>query len=361
MNNLGYDIDYIHVGNGEKGGDAIALRWGNLTTEPKWQKVVVIDGGFSDSGDLLVDHIRKYYGTDTVDLVISTHPDSDHISGLTNVLENMKVGEILMHQPWKHTGGISDAFKDGRVTDNSIKDALKESLEQALTIEQLASKKGIRITEPFVGVTCFGGAMRIIGPTINYYEELLPDFRGTPESKDSSVLNTIFQGAASVVHKIAEDFNIETLDDNGETSAENNSSTIILFTISDECLLFTGDAGIPALAQAIELLENEGFDFNRIKFIDVPHHGSRRNVGPSVLDKIVGPKQAHDQKRKTAFVSAPISSSKHPSKKVMNAFRRRGAHVFTTNGQTIHHLKNSPDRPGWTSIEPIPFHNEVEE
>jgi hypothetical protein len=31
MNNeIGYEIDFLPVGEGEKSGDAIALRWGNL-------------------------------------------------------------------------------------------------------------------------------------------------------------------------------------------------------------------------------------------------------------------------------------------------------------------------------------------
>ena len=43
---------------------AIALRYGNLYGPREEQTVIVIDGGFADSGEALVKHVRDYYGTD---------------------------------------------------------------------------------------------------------------------------------------------------------------------------------------------------------------------------------------------------------------------------------------------------------
>ena len=104
---MGYEIDFLPVGEGEKSGDAIALRFGNLHGNRDEQTVVVIDGGFKGTGEKLVEHIRHYYGTDDVDLVISTHSDADHVSGLTVVLEELRVGHLWMHQPWNRTAWLS--------------------------------------------------------------------------------------------------------------------------------------------------------------------------------------------------------------------------------------------------------------
>ena len=93
---MGYEIDFLPVGNGEKSGDAIAFRLGNLYGERSEQMVVVIDGGFRETGETLVEHIKKYYDTTHVDLVISTHPDADHTAGLKVVLEQMTVSELWM-------------------------------------------------------------------------------------------------------------------------------------------------------------------------------------------------------------------------------------------------------------------------
>src|SRR3989338_125782 len=100
-----YEIDYIPVGTGEKGGDAIALRYGDFSS-PTTQNVVVIDGGTKDSGKKLVEHIKTFYGTSYVDLVVASHLHTDHISGLTEVLENLTVAKIAVHCPWDHTQAI---------------------------------------------------------------------------------------------------------------------------------------------------------------------------------------------------------------------------------------------------------------
>ena len=55
---LGYEVDVIGVGKESKSGDAIALRWGNLRGGRNEQKVVIIDGGFQESGQEVVDHIK---------------------------------------------------------------------------------------------------------------------------------------------------------------------------------------------------------------------------------------------------------------------------------------------------------------
>src|SRR5260221_14328780 len=110
---MGFEVDFQAVGDKGKSGDAIALRLWDGADRSR-QAVIVIDGGFADSGKTLVEHIRNYYGTSTVDLVVSTHPDGDHSAGLKTVLEELEVKQLWMHQPWKHVNGISDYFKDGR-------------------------------------------------------------------------------------------------------------------------------------------------------------------------------------------------------------------------------------------------------
>ncbi len=360
---IGYEVDFLAVGEGEKSGDAIALRFGNLITNPPQQIVVVIDGGFKDSGAALVKHIRTYYKTDTVDAVICTHPDNDHASGLETVLNELRVANLVMHLPWNHTQDTSHLFEDSRVTDESVRRALRESLENARALEKLAKQKGIKIVEPFWGTTGFDSAMRILGPTEKYYKSLLPGYRGTPEPKEGLFpeLSKLFGEAKETVTKIAEKWGFETLDDSGETSPENNSSVITLFTIEDESLLFTSDAGIPALSEAVGRLQAESFDFSKLKFVQVPHHGSKRNIGPTLLNTLIGPKTSQPIKIKTAYASvSPDGSPKHPAKKVTNAFLRRGAPVYVTAGETKRYFKNAPDR-GWHKVDPLPFYDVVEE
>jgi len=81
---MAFEIDFLPVGDGERSGDAIAMRFGEVL-KPGSQTVLVIDGETKESGKALVAHVTNYYGTGTVDAVICSHSDADHASGLTEV------------------------------------------------------------------------------------------------------------------------------------------------------------------------------------------------------------------------------------------------------------------------------------
>lgn len=351
---MAYEIDFLAVGDGEKSGDAIALRFGNLNGFRNEQTVIVYDGGTKESGEALIEHIRKHYQTDHIDFAISSHPDNDHVSGLTVVLENFKVGTLLMHRPWDHAAEIKDMFKDGRLTEKGLELKIAKSLQAARDLESLAENKGIKIVEPFAGIGTNNGTILVLGPSEEYYESLLPGFRGTPEPKvEVSIFQKIITATEEIVKWVEETLDIETLDDTGETTSENNSSVILLVSIDDKKLLLTGDAGIPALSDAANFAAKQGIDLSTLSFFQIPHHGSKRNVGPTILNKVKAP---------TAFISvSPGGAPKHPSKKVTNALFRRGSKVHVTTGATKRHHHNAPDRLGWTASLPIPFYNKVED
>lgn len=362
---MGYEVDFLPVGEGEKSGDAIALRFGNLRGSRDEQTVVIIDGGFKETGEKLVEHVRHYYGTDDVDLAVSTHPDADHISGLTVVLEELRVGRLWMHQPWNRDGMVK-LFRDGRVTDKSIREKLRKSLNGAKDLEELADEKGIPIIEPFAGTFDLTESLLVLGPTQEYYEQLLVELlEGEPvraQKGQLALLERLVAAAREVATKIAESWDIETLTDEGETSPTNNMSTIILFGHENRRVLFTADAGIPALTKAVESLEGANFDLSILNLIQVPHHGSKRNVGPSLLDRLLGPRQPRGTVLRKAYVSASENGApKHPSKKVTNAFKRRGAEVYATQGKEVCQRHDSPDRPGWVAATALPLYFEFEE
>jgi len=122
-------------------------------------------------------------------------------------------------------------------------------------------------------------------------------------------------------------------------------------------ILLTGDAGVKALGKAYsykpQITDN-------LKFIQVPHHGSRRNVSPSVLDNILGEK-GQEENSKTAFISAGKESSTHPRQSVVNAFIRRGCKVIATKGSIKRLSNGTPEREGWSVAEPMPFQARFQE
>lgn len=352
---MGYEVDFLAVGN-TKSGDAICIRWGNLHGPRDEQKVVVVDAGYSDTGMKILEHLEKYYHTKKIDLLISTHPDGDHVGGLTSLIENAEVKEFWIHQPWEHNANLASEFADGRITDASIAKRMQENLQKAYDSVKLAKKKEIEIQEPFQGMTWDDAKLVVIGPTKSYYETLIPDFARMPEkaikTESSGMINAgleaFYEKAKKIIEYVADWFSDEGLDDKDTTSAQNNSSVIFKLELDGKTLLFTGDAGITALDMAAEYI-----DKNSLRFIQVPHHGSRRNVGPEILNKLIGNIVEKDQKKSiTAFISCAEGSTKHPHQAVINAFTRRGVKVITTEGSGKHHYNDAPARQGWSTATP---------
>ncbi|MEU5524958.1 MBL fold metallo-hydrolase [Streptomyces sp. NPDC047860] len=358
---MGYEIDFLPVGDESSGGDAIALRYGNLYGSRNEQTVIVIDGGYLDDGEALVEHIRKHYNTGTVDLVVSTHPDRDHISGLRIVLEQLTVKKLLMHLPWSHSASMSRAKMLLSYNSRSLRAELRDSLQGATALEEVAKAQGVPIEEPFLDWTSDDGKFRVLGPSEDYYRELLaeivePDSNLASQASWEELVRKLLTG------KVHEDLHTETLKENGETSAKNNTSAICLLEVDGRKLLFTGDAGVPALSDALDVLEADGFQPGDLMFVQVPHHGSRRNVSPKILNRLLGSK-GKLTKLGTAFASVPKKNPehKHPAKKTTNAFLRRGYPVHLTQGVTKCHTFDAPNRSGYASSTPEPLHTEVED
>ena len=145
---------------------------------------------------------------------------------------------------------------------------------------------------------------------------------------------------------------IELLDEFGVTSAENSSSAVCLLHFDGNKYLFTGDSGVESLKKVIEYANNNGIDLTNLYFLQVPHHGSKRNVSPIILNAIKG---------EVAYVSASKDAPKHPSKKVLNALKKRGTRVYSTEGTNLISVHNRPMRPGYSTINPHVFYDKVEE
>ena len=76
-------VHFINVGQ----GDAILM-------ETPLDKTILIDGGPPKAGEKVVSYLQEQ-GVETIDLIIATHPDKDHIGGLPQVMKRFNVKEIL--------------------------------------------------------------------------------------------------------------------------------------------------------------------------------------------------------------------------------------------------------------------------
>lgn len=357
---MGFEIDFLPVGAGERSGDAIAVRYG----VPGAYTIHIVDGGDLAAGESMVEHIRTHYENPPfIDSVMCTHGDDDHSSGLRKVIEAFDIGGIWMNRPWLYVHELVDSFRDGRMTPNSLDRHLRESFGILNEIETMAAERQIPVHEAFQGTTV--GAFTILSPSRERYLELVPHFSKTPEpaqhaAEGFNLSSFVAQKLKDAIEWIQESWDYETLEDNVETSPSNESSVVQMAEFDIGRVLFTGDAGIVSLEEGADFAEYLGHDLPGLRFMQVPHHGSRHNVSPYILDRWLGPRVLRDDPTRTsAYASVAKEATTHPRRKVVNAFIRRGAKVYSTKGETKSHFHNMPAR-NWSAAVPHEFSNEVE-
>ena len=367
------EIEFLPVGDGSRAGDAIVVRYG----EPESYKLMVVDGGTATTGEELVAHLKKQFGNGVrIEHVVLTHSDSDHASGLRELFKEIPVTNLWMHIPWMLSDEALHLFKDKRWTKEGLAKAIKDEYDILSEILDLAWEKDCKVYYPFQGQSI--GPFTVLSPQRSAYLHLLPQFEKTPDPDQEAIeaanmwigkattnaLASLFEAFSAAVQKwIGESWTDERLKDGGVTSASNESSVVLYADVGNEQrLLLTGDAGVNALWWATNYAKSQGFVLQAFSFVQIPHHGSRRNVGPSVLNDLVGLiKPEGTQTTFNAFVSAPKDDAKHPRKIVLNAFIRRGGFVCCTQGSSKVHWGGFPARAGYSGVSPVPLSTTVED
>lgn len=365
------EVEFLPVGTASKAGDAIVIRYGEVDA----YNLMLVDGGHVETGELIVSHLRKQFG-DNVFLqhVVLTHSDGDHASGLRAVLEQVEVRNLWLHIPWLHASETIHLFSEKRFGEDGLAKAIRKEYPIISELVDLARARRTTIQAPFQGADI--GPFRVLSPKVEIYNNLLPQFERTPDPDQAaieaaglwigkeSLARKLFEAAKAALQGwVEESWDNERLKDGGITSASNESSVVLYGAFeNEERILLTGDTGNNGLWWAANYAEVVGLPLQRFTFVQIPHHGSRRNIGPTSLTRIVGAKrQQFSPPTFHAFVSAPPDDTSHPRRIVLNAFARRGGSVMATQGRSIVHWGGFPPRPGYGPGDVLPFYTEVEE
>lgn len=370
------DYEIIFTGAGEavkKDADAICLRYKDEKDEngAKKYRVLIYDGGFESNAKAMQEfmngHFFKGEQPQKIDYVIASHMDVDHVSGLGYILENYEVGTLYVNLPWNYIAELYEKVNDGRITKESLANRLKEKYAELATLEKIAVERRVKIEEVFAG-KIIGGRFCVLSPSKEFFLENIAasakiDFLDGGQESSPNRLEKIFLKAKEALLKMMPArWSEENLREDVETSAENETSIVLLGKMgADKNLLLTGDAGVQALKAAIDKMEEIGITSSSIEFYQIPHHGSKHNISPSILNSLVGPKVSEDETTsKVAFVST-AKGSDHPRKIVINGFITRGVKVFDTNGAHLRHCAGGMPSLKWGEAISEVFSEEVEE
>jgi len=316
------EIDFLDTGTGS--GDAIAFRYGDF--DAKKFKVVVIDAGYKNTGKKLADFIQTRYGTKKINLAICTHPDQDHAAGMATLIEEMDVSKVWMNIPADFSEELLQFANDRRITLKSLEKDFKEKYPYVTQIFEAASVKDISIYRLNRNRSFDNGVLKVLGPTEGEFKQALIN---------STKTKLLSESAENEID------DKETL--GGETNSENEMSGIVLFQPFNNKYLFTADAGLIGLNNAIDYCERNKILLTDLTWLQVPHHGSRRNIDEKILRKI---------KAKTAYISAAKDDDKHPSELVVSKLIEFGFNVYTTEGSNLRHSVNGSNRPDYSKAEP---------
>lgn len=317
-----YEIRFFQVGNASKGGDAILIR---LLDEYQRPTVIVVDGGYNETGEKIIAYLKKL-NISVIDLVINTHPDIDHISGLIRLFEeqSLTIKKLIMNRPWRDSNITADYFADSRITDKSINQRMTEAFKKAYLLEQKAiSKIGENnIIHPVVGNNYFD-CLTILSPSKDLYRTKLLESDKTPTTLDDNGNTKTF---AKTMKKLVQYIKGFMYWKDEDTTPINETSIVSLLCMPDKNYLLTADAGKNGIKEALDYKDSQ---FNLadkpIAVLQLPHHGSRKNVTPSLIKRI---------KAEKYVISCPPDGldCHHPSRRLVNMVleKKPEARIFTT-------------------------------
>jgi beta-lactamase superfamily II metal-dependent hydrolase len=272
-----FEIDMLNV----KAADAFLLHLFTDTNE----YVVLVDAGNEGDGQLIIDHIRKYYTQQYIDLVIITHCDSDHYGGMKELIDynnrqdnDFKINKVWVNDPYKHVD-INDVkyIRKNDTLKNRLNDAFK--FNDGSNLLELIDDSNIVRKEVFAGNYISELGIKILGPTKYFYESLIPGFRVNLDFKEEQIDDIYTQ--SSIINESA--FYSKTLEDaSDDPSKVNQSSIIFSLTANNDVFLFTGDAGKEALTNVIS--SDSQKHLKDIKWLKVPHHGSKHNLNNKIIE-----------------------------------------------------------------------------
>jgi beta-lactamase superfamily II metal-dependent hydrolase len=321
--------------------------------------IIFIDGGKEGDGDDIISHYRKNimphvetWRSQPEIIIINTHPHNDHVKGLPFIVNYFKgrISRVYMNNPVQFMSNesidlLETNYRKVRGQDTALT-RLYDSLLEGQELQNLITSFNIPIYHAFSDYGLYGQdneMFRFLGPSSSYYQELINRF------SSQEVINELTNRAIPQPKLILENIEVQkpctVVDQADDTSAENLSSVITQFTTSSGIkYLFTGDAGVESFQNA----KSNGFSIADNHYVQLPHHGSRRNVNSAIICEF---------SPQVFFVSA-AGNAKHPRKAVIACIKKNtNAIVYSTHKTNNFRVRSNvgvfPDWEGYTNALPL--------
>lgn len=324
-------VEMINVGK----GDAILVE---LRDHQNQGITFIVDGGCAEQAQNIIGFLQAFHSNNRK-VVVSTHPDNDHIGGLEEIIRAVGISDLILNDPRDYDPQSTIQGRMRTELDSDQRDRLSSAFERIDGVKNAAAGWNARHHGLFASansiLTWGPWNVYVIGPTTAHFNEVWYTHGRLADlytSDDENIVSNLVRTGKSII------------DDGVDTSGLNNQSIMLLIEGPGQKVLLTGDAGMRSIRDASAIR-----NIQSLTLLDVPHHGSRRNVDSVIIEHL---------KPSVAFISSP-GNDKHPRRAVVRKLQKTGTRVYSTckTGTTsIYHHQNIP-RAGYSSIsawDPIP-------
>lgn len=209
----------------------------------------------------------------------------------------------------------------------------------SLTVGIYLNYSNINRKEVFRGDEYSPLNIRVLGPDRDYYESLIPDFRVNLDFKEEQPEDE-YKGLVSLA-QTKDQFLSKALEEaEDDKSKVNQSSIIFAFYPKDEIFLFTGDAGREALERVINFYNG----LKNIKWLKVPHHGSKHNLNNAIITRL---------NPRISYISTE-KYKKYANICTVNALKKVG-NVYSTHNErcNLWYHEGTDERDDYSTAEPL--------
>ncbi len=313
-------------------GDADAIIVSLIKEDSSY--VILVDGGYVKHRNTLIGNLNAellIHRKKVPDLIICTHYDADHIAGLINIVKYYKKvisGSALWifdTSSFKHViderrkvekKSIKPSHRDVLINSlyqaqrgELVSAALIKTLQQEQTLIGLAEQLGMKWNMPIAGeceIAEWG--ITVLGPTRTYFSELFPKALASQPNYPEDIRSTSDAAEGNVCVGL----NLTK----SPISKPNLGSAIFLIEVNGDKYFFAGDSGIDSMYNIADYKTR----IKDIRWLKVPHHGSRNNLNLHLIE-LIKPKVA------------AISGSKYIDDDLISCMRKKEIEVYTTRDQ----------------------------
>jgi beta-lactamase superfamily II metal-dependent hydrolase len=287
---------------------------------------IVIDGGRAKTGmealPAFLSSLPAKSDRPSVDLMVLTHVDADHIAGLLALLANPKgvtIGEVWFNGYEHHklaTGAFVKPASSVSIVRKTVPSTGVLSIDQALRFDSRIRTLGISWNSKFENAAVMveqegdlpriklseGVSLVVLGPSRRKLAALFPDwqthFRKLAPDK-------VMAARARQVPTVANLTQLAGAQNVADQARPNGASITFVVEADRKRALFGADAHPDDLSAALERYGGPG----RIAFdaIKVPHHGSAKNNTSVLIDRL----RAH------CWLVSTDGSSGHPDEEAI--------------------------------------------